>query len=212
MLSYENRFKRKGFKIIIGLDEAGRGPLAGPVVAAAVCLKSTKFQSVIKDSKKMKSRQRDIAYEEICKKSYFGVGASQPSVIDRINILNATFCAMTKAVKNLIKQLPMGIITRKEFKDKVFLLVDGNIFKTTLPFAFETIVQGDAKSLSVSCASIIAKVTRDRLMERLDKKYPQYGFKQHKGYPTLKHRQELKKYGPTRIHRKSFTLLESEVL
>ena len=206
MLSYENRFKRKGFEIIIGLDEAGRGPLAGPVVAAAVCLKkTTHFQSVIKDSKKMTSRQRDAAYEEICKKSYFGVGLSQPAVIDKINILNATFCAMTKAVKNLIKQLPQGIIARKEFKDKVFLLVDGNIFKTSLPFAFETIIRGDAKSFSVSCASIIAKVTRDRLMERLDKKYPQYGFKQHKGYPTLRHRQQIKEYGPTPIHRKSFT-------
>ncbi|MDP8266086.1 MAG: ribonuclease HII [Candidatus Aceula meridiana] len=205
MLSYENRFKRKGFKIIVGIDEAGRGPLAGPVMAAAVCLKSIKFQSVIKDSKKMTSRQREIAYKEICKKSYFGVGMSQPSIIDKINILNATFSAMTKAVKSLIKQLPASITKDKNFGDKIFLLIDGNTFKANLPFAFETIVKGDSKSLSISCASVIAKVTRDHLMERMDKEYPQYGFRQHKGYATLKHRQQIKKYGLTPIHRKSFT-------
>ena len=204
MLSFERQAKDQGFSTIIGIDEAGRGPLAGPVVASAVLLKSDQFESVIRDSKKMSHAQRLCAYDEIFKKAYVGVGQADEKLIDRINILQATFYAMTQAVKDLLTKIPQEKTSGKNFTSQVCLLVDGGLFKTDLPFAYKTIVKGDSLSLSIACASIIAKVTRDHAMDSYDKIYPQYGFAQHKGYPTLVHKEKIKEFGLSDIHRKTF--------
>ncbi|MFA6379104.1 MAG: ribonuclease HII [Candidatus Omnitrophota bacterium] len=204
MLSFEDQAKQEGFKIIIGVDEAGRGPLAGPVVASAVILREYQFDCVIRDSKKMSARQRAKAYDEILQKGYVGLGQSDHARIDRDNILQATFHAMTQAVQDLLTKIPQEDFSETEFIKKVYLLIDGNLFKTNLPFAYKTIIQGDSLSLSIACASIMAKVTRDRIMEDYDKVYPQYGFAKHKGYPTLKHKEQIKISGLTPIHRKTF--------
>jgi ribonuclease HII len=148
--------------------------------------------------------QRLRAYEEISKKAYIGVGQADEKLIDRINILQATFHAMTMAVKDLIKKMPEEKVSEKNFSSQVCLLVDGGLFKTDLPFAHKTIVKGDSLSLSIACASIVAKVTRDHAMDSYDKIYPQYGFAQHKGYPTLAHKEKIKEFGLSDIHRKTF--------
>ncbi|MBU0468584.1 MAG: ribonuclease HII [Candidatus Omnitrophica bacterium] len=204
MLDYENEVKADGFSLIIGIDEAGRGPLAGPVVAAAVALKSNNFLSTIRDSKKISSRQRDKAFDEINQNAYVGIGIVPETIIDQINILEATFLAMNNAVKDLEKKLPLSVKEQEGFYEKTCLLIDGNSFKSAVQYAFKTIVKGDSKVLSIACASIIAKVTRDRIMCEYDKEFPAYGFKKHKGYPTVEHKQALREYGPSRIHRRSF--------
>lgn len=197
MLYYEKKLKSEGFDIIIGVDEAGRGPLAGPVVAAAVTLKTTRFKNRIDDSKKLTSRQRDEAFLEIEKKALFGLGVVSEKIIDRLNILVATRLAMKEAISILLDKL--GQHNRR----RLHLLVDGNMdLETELPVTY--IVKGDGKSKSIACASIVAKVTRDRLMALYDRKFPQYGFLRHKGYPTLAHRQAIKKFGPSVIHRNTF--------
>lgn len=202
MLSFERQAKTQGYSIIIGIDEAGRGPLAGPVVASAVLPKEYQFDSIVRDSKKMTHNQRAEAYEEIFEKAYVGIGQADHEMIDRINILQATFQAMEYAAKDLLTKIPTAM--RKDLGSQVCFLVDGNHFQTSLPFAYKTIINGDGLSLSIACASIIAKVTRDRLMEEYDKVYPQYGFAQHKGYPTLDHKRKVKEFGLCPIHRKTF--------
>jgi len=197
VLYYEKKLKKKGFKVIIGIDEAGRGPLAGPVVAAAVVLKRVRFKSRIDDSKKLSPRQREEAYLEIVRNANFGIGIINERIIDRVNILMATRMAMQKAVSSLLE-------TIKSPKDTIHLIVDGNmILNFGLPC--KAIVKGDGKSLSIAAASILAKVKRDRIMLKYDRIYPEYNFARHKGYPTLAHRTILAKLGPSPIHRKSFS-------
>ena len=179
------------------MDEAGRGPLAGPVVASAVIVRDFSFVSLIDDSKKMNEASREKACEEILAKCRVGIGVVEHDEIDRINILEATLKAMAEAVVKL-----------GETPDA--LLIDGNktprlpACRTGRPLRQFAIVDGDALSFSIACASIVAKVTRDRMMEYYDELYPRYGFKGHKGYGTKEHLGALKAYGPCHIHRKSF--------
>lgn len=179
------------------MDEAGRGPLAGPVVSAAVLLKVENFDTRIDDSKKLSPLEREIAFPDILNNSVFGIGIVSEKIIDRINILEATRLSMQQAVNSLIRKL-------KTLKSKsLYVIVDGNM-RLDLPLPYTSIVKGDTKSLSIAAASILAKVTRDRIMLNYDKLYPEYGFARHKGYPTREHRDILKRIGPSRIHRKSF--------
>ncbi|MDD4980337.1 MAG: ribonuclease HII [Candidatus Omnitrophica bacterium] len=197
MLYYERKLKKRGYDFIIGVDEAGRGPLAGPVVAAAVTLRTVSFKNRIDDSKKLTALQRERAFFEITQKSVFGVGVINEKIIDNLNILVATRRAMEAAILALVNKL-------KEAPEKrIHVIIDGNMgLDISLPFT--TIIKGDAKSKTIACASIIAKVIRDRIMSVYDKVYPQYGFLQHKGYPTKQHRRLIKRFGPSRIHRKTF--------
>jgi ribonuclease HII len=199
VLYYERKFRRLGFDTIIGVDEAGRGPLAGPVVAAAVALKAKGFRSRIDDSKKLTPRQREAAFLEISAKSAFGIGIVNEQVIDRVNILQATRLAMLQAVGSLIKKFGAS-------GARPCLIVDGNM-PLDAGFPCQPIVGGDGRSKSIAAASILAKVSRDRIMSIYDRVYPGYGFLRHKGYPTSAHRRALKKLGPSPIHRKSFCLL-----
>jgi ribonuclease HII len=172
------------------VDEAGRGPWAGPVVASAVIVRDVSFSVPVDDSKKMTPASRERAYFEIMEKCVVGVGIVDVHDIDRVNILQATLLAMQQALEGL-----------GEKPDCV--LIDGNKAPNTAHRHFP-VVDGDASSLSIACASVVAKVTRDRMMEALDEQYPQYGFRRHKGYGTPEHEETLKKFGPCRIHRKSF--------
>ena len=190
MLYYERSAKKKGFKNVAGVDEAGCGPWAGPVVAAAVILKKTKFKNKIDDSKRLSPRQRENAYKEILKNCYVGVGVIDSSVIDSLNILEARRIAMINAIMSLKKK-------------PGYILVDGNI-RLDIPVGFKNIIKGDSKSKSIAAASIVAKVTRDRMMGIYDKVYPGYGFFRHKGYGTSLHTKMLDKLGPSPIHRRSY--------
>jgi len=177
------------------VDEAGRGPLAGPVVASAVIVRDFSFSAAVDDSKKMTPRSRETAFEEILGKCLVGIAVVEHDVIDRINILQASLKAMEEAVVKL-GVIPDGV------------LIDGN--KTPrLPFRQFPIVDGDAKSFTIACASVVAKVTRDRMMDYYDEIYPNYGFKKHKGYGTTEHIRALKVHGPCRIHRKTFEPVKS---
>lgn len=193
-LNEEKKLWKQGFKCVVGLDEAGRGPLAGPVVAGAVLLlpkfKILNFKAQIKDSKQLTAKQREEAYKILTnhKNIKWGVGIVSEKIIDEINILEATKLAMQKAFKKLKAD---------------FLLLDGN-FKINSIVRQMSIVKGDQKVMSIAMASIIAKVTRDRIMQKLHKKYPKYNFKKHKGYPTKFHVEVLKKHGLCPAHRKSF--------
>jgi len=186
---------KKGFKFVAGLDEAGRGPLAGPVVAGAVVLKPelAKLLAGINDSKKLSEKQRENFYNILTKnkKIKWGVGIVSEKIIDKINILEASKLAMQKAVKDLGCKAD-------------YLLLDGN-FTINSIVRQKAVVKGDQKSISISAASIIAKVTRDRVMQKYHKRYPKYGFNKHKGYPTEFHRQQIELFGPSEIHRKSFS-------
>lgn len=190
LLLHEKKLNNAGYKLIAGVDEAGRGPLAGPVVAGAVILKTSRFKAYINDSKKLSAKKREKAFREIMKKAFVGVGIVDEKTIDEINIYRATLRAMELAVSNL--EIPPE-----------YLLVDGNM-KISSRCPVKCIVSGDSKSLSIAAASIIAKVTRDNLMVKYDEIYPQYGFARHKGYATKFHRAALKDHGPSRIHRYSF--------
>ena len=206
MLYYENKARKEGFQIVIGVDEAGRGPLAGPVVASAVCLKKKRFRNKICDSKKISPRQREKAFHEIFENAYVGVGVMSESVIDSLNILKATHAAMAIAVNNLVLRLSPSATGRKNFWKKVCVLIDGNSIPADLPYASKAIIRGDNLSMSIACASIVAKVLRDRMLEAYDKVFPQYGFKKHKGYPTAFHRRAIGQHGLSLIHRKTFHL------
>lgn len=197
MLYYERKLKKRGYDLVIGVDEVGRGPLAGPVVAAAVVLKESHFKSRIDDSKKLTPRQRESAFPEIMNKSIFGIGIVSEKIVDRLNILVATRLAMEEAIAQLIGKL------KKPKKIRICVLVDGNV-KLNINYPFQGIIRGDSKSKSIASASILAKVTRDRIMTLYDKIYPQYGFIKHKGYPTKTHKLALKRFGPSLIHRTSF--------
>ncbi len=197
MLRYEDQEREKGRKIICGIDEAGRGPLAGPVVAAAVVLPEGTKILYANDSKKLTAKKRDELFNEIIDKALsVGVGIASPERIDEINILQATYEAMREAVSKL------SVVPDVSLNDAV------TIPKLNIPQV--PIIKGDAKSLSIACASIIAKVTRDRMMEEYDKLYPEYGFAGHKGYGSADHYAALKKYGACPIHRRSFRLFEEE--
>ncbi|OGS25221.1 MAG: ribonuclease HII [Elusimicrobia bacterium RIFOXYB2_FULL_48_7] len=186
---------RAGRKILIaGVDEAGRGPLAGPVVASAVILPRKNCIKGISDSKTLSESQREKAYALIKKRSLaFGVGVCSHKVIDEINIFRASYLAMKIAVKKL--RVRPGLV-----------LVDGPYKIPGLNMIQKPVIKGDARSACVAAASIVAKVTRDRIMRKYHEKYPRYGFDRHKGYPTKQHRYAIKQHGPAEIHRRSFTL------
>jgi len=193
----EKKLWREGHKMVVGIDEAGRGPLAGPVVAAAVCFRISKFQTFkkIKDSKQLTALQREKFFDILTNHPQirWGIGRVSEKVIDRINILEATKLAMKRAVRNLERKCSCSD----------FLIIDGN-FGINLDVPQKSIIKGDEKVFSCAAASVIAKVTRDRMMIRYHKKYSRYGFDKHKGYPTKMHRQIIKKYGFCKIHRRSF--------
>ena len=181
---------------ICGVDEAGRGPLVGAVVAGAVVLDPNKPIDGLKDSKKLTAARREFLYEQIIEKSKaWGVGEASPTEIDSINILQATMLAMRRAIEDLTTRLG-------GWPDKA--LIDGNRCPE-LPIAAEAIIKGDAKEPAISAASILAKVTRDRQMMLLHERHPEYGFAQHMGYPTAAHFAALKQYGACVEHRRSFS-------
>ena len=180
---------------ICGVDEAGRGPLVGSVVAGAVVLDPNQPIIGLRDSKKLSPARREQLYAEIMQKARaWGIGQASPSEIDTLNILQATMLAMRRAIEALSERLG-------EWPSKA--LIDGNRCPI-LPIASEAIIKGDAKEPAISAASIIAKVTRDQQMQALHTQYPQYGFNQHMGYPTEVHMQALKQYGPCEEHRRTF--------
>lgn len=203
MFYFERKFRRQGFQYIIGVDEVGRGPLAGPVVAGAVLLKTKRFRNRIVDSKALSRWQREKAFYEIIEKSLFGIGVINEKVIDRLNILEATRLAMENAIWGILYQLKKNRRYQPVIKDKVFVLVDGNV-RLDIGYPYQNIIRGDQSSRSIAAASIVAKVTRDRIMDLYAQVYPQYGFFRNKGYPTAFHRQALTKHGPSLIHRQSF--------
>jgi ribonuclease HII len=195
MNQFEQRARQQGFHLIAGVDEAGRGPLAGPVVAAAVVLPEGYCHPDITDSKQLSPRKREELFKVIRKDALsVGVGVVEASVIDDINILRATLSAMKEAVADL-EMLPD------------YLLVDGT---QAVPVAIpqERIVKGDARSISIAAASIIAKVSRDHIMEMYHRQFPYYNFLKNKGYGTLEHRRAIKEHGPCKIHRRSFRIKE----
>jgi ribonuclease HII len=204
MLDYESKVTSKGYNFVIGIDEAGRGPLAGPVVAAAVRLRDYQFTHTICDSKKLGPQRRELAFQEIMDKADVGVGIVSESVIDQKNILQATFYAMSIAVERLIQKRWHGLQDHQKKRDKICLLIDGHLFQSDLSYDYETVIGGDELSLSIASASIIAKVTRDRILKCYDQVFPQYGFGQHKGYATEAHVQAIRQHGFSIIHRKSF--------
>ncbi len=191
MWEIENAYYSDGIMSIAGVDEAGRGPLAGPVYAAAVILKPNTIIKGINDSKKLSEKRREELFEEITEKAVaYNIFSIDEKRIDEINILNATYEAMNGAVN--------GLSIKPDF-----VLIDGNrISGMKLPH--ETVVKGDAKSVSIAAASILAKVSRDRFIYKMAQKYPQYGFEKHKGYGTKAHNEAILEYGPCEIHRKTF--------
>ena len=189
----EKDLHQKGFTNICGIDEAGRGPLAGPVVVAGVIMPENSMIEGINDSKKVSEKKREILYDKIIEESIsYSVAIIGQDVIDDINILNATKQGVTNVVKGLDKRPDL-------------IIIDALDHINTEGVPYEPIIKGDAKCYSIAAASILAKVTRDRIMREWDEIYPQYGFKQHKGYGTAKHIQAIKEYGLCPIHRRSFT-------
>lgn len=204
---FELSLSLSGDMMLVGIDEAGRGPLAGPVVAAAVVFPSS-FKSSsdipLNDSKKLSEKEREKLYSFIINESSaFGIGVISPKEIDEINILAATMRAMTIAVRELESRSSLDI-------KKDLLIVDGNYFRTELPYKYKTIVEGDGLCPSIAAASILAKVTRDRMMKELDAVFPEYGFATHKGYATKAHRDAIIKHGYCPEHRRSFKLKSLE--
>lgn len=191
MYEIEREKKALGYSYVCGVDEAGRGPLAGPVYAAAVILPDEIFISGINDSKKLSEKRREELFGVITENAIaYCIASVDEKRIDEINILNATFEAMNAAVNGL------SIAPN-------FVLVDGNRIKN-MDIPHETVVKGDAKSASIAAASILAKVSRDRYITEMAKKYPEYGFEKHKGYGTAAHNKAILEYGPCEIHRKTF--------
>ena len=189
----EKELYQKGFKKICGIDEAGRGPLAGPVVVAGVIMPEDSIIEGVNDSKKVSEKKRELLYDKILEEAIsYSVAIIGQDVIDEINILNATKQGVTNVVK--------GLDVRPEL-----IIIDALQHIDTDGVPYEAIIKGDAKCYSIAAASIIAKVTRDRIMREWDEVYPQYGFVTHKGYGTAKHIQSIKEYGLCPIHRRSFT-------
>ncbi len=200
----EKKLKDNDKQKIVGIDEAGRGPLAGPVVASAVMLKEKisfqekyldEYHNLIRDSKTLSVLQRKKAFQFIQKNFFVGVGIISQKTIDRINILEATYLAMKSALTQLKRQMQ---------KCEVLILVDGNQIIPNLSLKQKAIKNGDKKIKSIAAASIVAKVTRDKIMQKYALQYPQYNFDKHKGYGTKLHLEALQKYGPTPLHRYSF--------
>jgi ribonuclease HII len=188
---YEKAAREEGFQAVCGIDEAGRGPLAGPVFAAAVILPDNCIIEGINDSKKLIPKKREKLFDEICANAVsYGIGFATEGEIDSINILQATFLAMKRAVDAMTIKPDLA-------------LVDGNRMPD-LGVETRTIIKGDALCASIAAASILAKVSRDRLLCQIDEIYPEYGFAQHKGYGTAYHLEMLKKCGPCPVHRKTF--------
>ena len=188
----EEIYNKENVKYICGIDEAGRGPLAGPVVVAYVIMPKDSMIEGVNDSKKVSEKKREKLYEEITNTAIaWGVGIIDQREIDEINILNATKKGLTNSLKEL------------EIKPDL-ILVDALTNIDTLGIPYRSIIKGDAKSYSIAAASIIAKVTRDRIMRQWDELYPEYGFEKHKGYGTKMHIDAIKEYGPCPLHRKSF--------
>lgn len=189
--SFEKELISEGYDIVCGIDEAGRGPLAGPVCAAAVILPVDAEIEGLNDSKKLSEKKREALFDVIKEKAIsYSIAMIDEKTIDEVNILQATFLAMRNAVENL------------EIKPQA-ALIDGNQCPG-LDIYEKTVVKGDGKSMSIAAASILAKVTRDRYMLELDEKYPEYEFKKHKGYGTKLHYENLEKYGISPVHRKTF--------
>jgi ribonuclease HII len=200
--AFDKKYLNKKVKILAGVDEAGRGPLAGPVVAAAVIFRKNTFIKHVNDSKQLTEKQREELFDKIIAKAIsYSVSIIDHKIIDELNILNASMLAMKEAVESL------------DIKPD-FVLVDGNRkFNSNIPI--RPIVKGDSKSFSIAAASIIAKVTRDRLMKSLALDYPDYLWEQNKGYPTKRHREIIKEIGPSPLHRKTFLkkiLSEDQIL
>ena len=187
----ETRLIRKGYKAIAGVDEVGRGCIAGPVTAAAVILKPQKIPSGLNDSKKLNLKNREKIFQSIQDTCAFCVAHSSVEEIDRINILQASLLSMKRAI--------FGLRIKPDF-----VLIDGNKNPEGLEINFETIIKGDSKSLSIAAASIVAKITRDRIMSRLDKEFPGYNWSQNAGYPTKMHKSAILDIGITPYHRRSF--------
>ncbi len=191
MLAFEKQAMLGGYKVIAGVDEAGRGPLAGPVVSAAVVLPEDFDVPGINDSKKLSEKKREALFPLIQNHAIaFGIGMADHGEIDRINILQASLLSMKRAVEDL------GLTPD-------YLLIDGK-FAIDITIDQRPVIKGDALSLSIAAASILAKVTRDRIMTDLDLQYPAYGFNRHKGYPTKAHKEAILTHGPCPVHRKSF--------
>lgn len=192
LYEYENELYKKGLKYIAGVDEVGRGPLIGPVVAACVVLPIGFELKGLNDSKKLSEKKRDLFYEYIKENSLaYGIGVISPEIIDEVNIYQASKLAMLEAIKEVRKQISVEHV----LIDAMPLDLD---IKTT------SIIKGDAKSISIAAASVIAKVTRDKMMYDLDLLYPEYEFKSHKGYPTKKHLEAINKYGLIGGYRKTY--------
>lgn len=189
--SIENEYREKGFNIICGVDEAGRGPLAGPVYAAAVILSPDCVIEGLNDSKKLTEKKREALFDEIKEKALaYGIASADEKEIDEINILNATFLAMKRAIASLSVRPDLA-------------LIDGNQ-KPHTDIEEVTVIKGDAKSMSIAAASVLAKVSRDRFMLEMAEKYPQYEFARHKGYGTKLHYEKIAQYGVCDIHRRTF--------
>jgi ribonuclease HII len=190
--AFENNLATRGFLRVAGVDEAGRGPLAGPVAAAAVILPTAFSCPLLDDSKKLTKRRRELLYAEITSDPtvIWAVALVDPEEIDAINILRATHKAMAMAISSLSVKPDIALVDGLPAKD--------------LPVPHEALVKGDGLSLSIAAASVIAKVTRDRFMERIDSEFPAYGFARHQGYGTREHLEALRKHGPCRHHRRSF--------
>lgn len=190
-LKYENQAKSQGYSFVCGVDEAGRGPLAGPVYAAAVILPDGVIPEGVNDSKKLSEKKREALFDVITEEALdYSIAYATAEEIDDINILQATFLAMKRAID--------GLKTKADYA-----MIDGNRMPP-LDIPGETIVKGDANSASIAAASILAKVSRDRFMLKMAEKYPQYQFEKHKGYGTKLHYQMLDEYGPSEIHRQTF--------
>jgi ribonuclease HII len=196
LLKYERHLRDEGYSLICGIDEAGRGPLAGPVVVGACVMKKESELECVNDSKKVTEKRREILYDRIIEDSLaWGVGIVSEKEIDELNILNATKKGLTLALESVVEKLG---------KKPELIIVDALREIETMDIPYQSIIKGDATCYSIACASILAKVTRDRLMRAYDSAFPEYGFEQNKGYGTKEHIEALQKYGPCQIHRKTF--------
>lgn len=222
-IKVEKDLLAKGKSLVIGIDEAGRGPLAGPVVAAAIWIepsfleKDFKNRALIRDSKTLSLRQRELVFNQLVESPnfVFGVGEVSNQVIDRINILRASLLAMKIALDDLFLKLENQKIFTKAFlqneKSKICLLLDGNKKIPKISFEQRLFPRGDQNIFSIAAASICAKVCRDRIMEKIHQECPQFGFSKHKGYGTKEHLKNIKKFGLSRFHRKTFGLAKKMV-